>query len=920
MPPRENRFDLRPGIRRFFRLPLRTTQSIHADADEELESLIAARIDEFQALGMSPDAARAEALRRLGVSLDAARRQVHHSADLRERRMRIRDYIDDLLQDLRYAARGLAQRPLFSALVIVTLAIGIGATTAIFSAVNVLLLRPLPFSHPDELMKISLVSPPVADRKGNDQMVWSYPKYTAFRDAQTSFANMALYESKQFTLKSDGVDLVLGETVGATYLRTLGIHTVLGHDFDSAIDAHGGAPPQVLLSYAFWQTRYGGDPSIIGKTIALDDRYLDVPFTVIGVVEPGFAGLSGRANIFEPVTDRPAGGLTEPQGHEFSLVGRRKPSVTAAQANAATVVLGARIDALYPHDVPKKSWSANARSLDDLRTAPLVRESLLILFGAVTFVLLIACVNIANLLLGRATGRRREIAVRLAIGAGRGRLVRLLLAESVLLSLVGGVASLAIAWLGAHALSKVNPATTFRGRGAGGLGAVSFTSVDLDWRALGFALALSLIVGLVFGLVPALSATRASLAETLKGAAPRGDRGARITVRRTLVVAEVALAMVLLAGSGLMIRSLANLLSTDFGFDGRNVLTLTVIAIPSGPQQNSPANFPGFYENLTARLAAIPGVTHVGLGDCPPLNGGCSETIATIKDGVAVDPSDTPLVGIHLANDEWFAALGIPLKRGRLFATSDIAKGPKVLLLNEAAARAYFPGVNPIGHTLGVGQSGMEDGAEVIGVVGGVRQSADSAPGPEVYASITQAPRQRLTVFLRTQNDPSTIVPDVRRAIREVAPASPFDQFLTMSSRTDTATAQPRFAALLLGLFAATALSLAIVGIYGVMSFAVTARTREIGIRMALGAEQARVQRLVIGEGVALVSVGALIGLAGALASTRVLRNFLFDMKPSDPATYVAILLILGAAAIAASWLPARRAARVDPVNALRAD
>jgi predicted permease len=333
-----------------------------------------------------------------------------------------------------------------------------------------------------------------------------------------------------------------------------------------------------------------------------------------------------------------------------------------------------------------------------------------------------------------------------------------------------------------------------------------------------------------------------------------------------------------------------------------------------------PSNFPGFYDQLTSRFAAIPGVTHVGIADCPPLNGGCAETDVTIKDGVDVDPASSPLIGIHVANSEWFATLGVPLKRGRLFTAADIANGPKVILINETAARMLFPGVNPVGHRLGVGQSGMSAGAEVIGVVGDVRQSPDSAVGPETYVSALQAPRQRMIIFIRTRNDPSTVLADVRRVLRQAAPDSPFDEVMTMRERTSAATAQARFGAILLGLFAATALSLAVVGIYGVMSLTVTARTREIGIRMALGAEQGRVQRLVIGEGVALVTVGAAIGLAGALASTRVLRSFLFDMTPADPATYITILLILGTAAVAASWMPARRAARVDPVNALRAD
>lgn len=908
---------LRPGIRRLFRLPLRSAASIHADVDEELESIIAARVDANVLLGMSPDDARAEALRRLGMSLDTARDQLHHSAELRERRMRLRDYVDDLSQDLRYAARGLVRRPLFAFVVIATLAVGIGATTAIFSAVEVLLLRPLPFQRPDELMKISLASPTVGGMTANNQMVWSYPKYAVFRDAQTVFTDVALYEAKQLTLKQNGVDLIPGESVGATYLRTLGLHTVLGHDFDPAIDARGGAAPEVLLSYSFWQTRYGGDRSIVGRKIQIDDRYADVPFTVIGVVEPGFAGLTGRADIFEPVTVRPAGTLAEPQSHEFQLVGRRKPTVTPEQADAATALIGARLNSIFPRGERKNLWSANARTLDGVRVAPLVRRSLIILFGAVSFVLLIACVNVANLLLGRAAGRRREIAVRVAIGAGRGRIVRLMLAESLVLAMLGGVASVSVAWLGVHALSQVNPATTFRSQQLAGLGAVSFTQIDLDWRALAFTFALSLLVGLIFGLVPALTATRTSLADTLKDGAARGTGTTHITTRRALVIVEVALAIVLLAASGLMIRSLGRLLSTDYGFDGRNVLTARIVAITDGPIMDS---LPGFYEQLTERLAALPGVTSVGLGDCPPLNGGCSRTVMTKRDGMDIDPANSPLLGIHVASADWFAALGVPLKRGRLFTAADIANGPKVIVINETAARTLFPGVNPIGHRLGVGQSGMSEGAEVIGVVGDVRQSPDSAAGPETYVSSIQAPRQRMTIFIRTRNDPSTVLPDVRRVLHERGPNSPIDQVLTMRERTSAATAQARFGAILLGLFAATALALAIVGIYGVMSLTVAARTREIGIRIALGAEQGSVQRLVIREGVAMASAGAAIGVIGALLSTRVLQSLLFDMTPSDPVTYAAILIVLGSAAVAASWLPARRAAKVDPVAALRAD
>ena len=908
--------NFRPGVRRLLRLPARDAAAAHSDVDDELESLIAARTEAFIAQGMSPSDARTEALRRLGASLTDARQQLHQSAEHRERSMRLREHVEGLLHDLRYAARGLARRPLFTTVVVATLAIGIGATTAIFGAVSSLLLKPLPFRRPNELMQISLVVPDVGPRKGSDQMVWSYPKYAAFRDAQTAFSDIALYASRQFRLTGNNVEFIQLEIVGATYLRTLGLHVVRGRDFDPSVDAHAGAAPEVILTYAFWNERFGGDPKAIGSTIPLNGR----TYTIIGVSEPGFKGLSGLATLFIPIMVRPASEIQAPRAHEFSLIGRRRETVTVEQASAATALIGARINATFPDPRSNgKAWGAAARPLDGTRVAPLVRRSILILFAAVTFVLLIACVNVANLLLGRASTRNREIAVRLAIGAGRGRLIRLLLAESALLATLGGLASIAIAWLGTRSLNGVNPATALRSDRFGGLGAISFASIGLDWRTLVFASVLTLVVGVLFGLVPALAATRTSLADVLKSGGPGGrDRGRQMTGRRALVVAEVAMAMVLLVGSGLMIRSLSKLLATNFGFDGRNVLTvrLTVYLPPGGIADS----FPGFYDQVEARLAAIPGVERVGVGSCPPLNGGCSTTDLMSKDGVAIDRGTSPVVGIHWANSDWFAALGIPLKRGRLFDRTDVPNGSMVLLINETAARMIFPGENPIGHRIAVGRDEFEAGAEIVGVVGDVRQSPDSAADAEVYASPHQSPLQRLTLFLRTKGDPTALVPDVRRAIHEIAPRSPVDDIQTMDARTASATARARFGAILLGLFAATALSLAVVGIYGVMALAVTSRTREIGIRIALGADRSRVQRLVVGEGIALVGVGAAIGVAASVLCTRVLQNYLFDLSPSDPITYASIVFVLGAAATTASWLPARRAARVDPVTALRAD
>ena len=910
------RFDLRPGVRRLFRLPLRTTRSVYADVDEELDALIEARIDALVAHGISYADARAEAVRRLGANLDTVRDQLHHSAELRERRMRFQDYVYDLISDVRYAARGLARRPAFTAVAVLTLAIGIGATTTIFSAVNAMLLRPLPYDRPDELMKLSLVIPTAGDRPGTDQMVWSYPKYVVFRDAQQSFSELALFASGPAVLTSGDVERLTAESVGATYFRTLGIKPIVGHDFDRSVDAHPDAPKELILGYSLWQRRFNADPAVIGQTLAVDRQ----SYTIIGVAPRNFKGLSGQGEFFIPLMAMSSADLNQPQSHFLTLIARRKAGISPQQAEAATIVLGKRVAEAFPDRMARGTWSAHSMQLDDARVAPLIKRSLLILLGAVGFVLLIACVNVANLQLGRASGRRREIAVRMAIGAGRGRLMRLLLAESMLLSMIGGAMGLMIAWFGARALSAVNPAVTARA-GRSTIGAINFTLIQLDWAALAFTFAIVLIVGLLFGLAPAVRTTRSSLSNALKeGAADR--KGAAISAfsgQRLLVVVEVALAMVLLAGSGLMLRSLTKLLAIDTGFDADNVLTLR-ITVPGGGMARD--SLPGFYQQLTQRLRSVPGVTSAGLGGCAPLSGGCNFTLLSFPGQPDPDFAHRPVTAVNFVSPEYFSALRVPLKRGRMLTDADRMGSAKVVLISEAGARTLWPNQDALGKRLKIGQGGFDadDGAEVVGVMGDVRQWADSAGRTEVYLSFAQSPRTGAIVFVRSTRDAASLGPEIRHAIHEIAPSFPIYDMQTMENRAAGATAQARFSAELLGLFAFSALSLAVIGLYGVMSLAVTARTREIGIRIALGADHGRVQRLVVSEGLALVGAGAAIGVAGALVCTRLLQTLLFDLSPSDPATYVGIVALLGAAAVTASWIPARRASRVDPVVALRAD
>ena len=496
--------------------------------------------------------------------------------------------------------------------------------------------------------------------------------------------------------------------------------------------------------------------------------------------------------------------------------------------------------------------------------------------------------------------------------------MRFLLAESLLLALLGGIASIGVAWCGASILSGLNPEETLRVQGISGLGVAGFASIHLDGRAMLFAFAATLVVGLLFGMVPAIQATNPRLTEALKESG-RGRAHRRIpmgTSRAALVVAEVALALVLLVGSGLMIRSLGKRLAVDPGFDAGHLLTVRLTL----PDDQVPRDsLPGYYDRLLGGLGALPGVTHVALGDCPPLSGGCNITIVTFPDRPPAAQGENATIGVHFVTPTWFGALHVPLKRGRLLTGADRVGAPKVILINEAAAKKYWPHEDPLGKVVDVFQGGFQTGATVVGVVGDVRfATIDSTPRPDAYISYEQAPRAAMMIFIRTKGDPLAIASAAGRVVRGLATGNPVYDMQTMATRVAAASAQARFTAVVLGLFAAVALALAVMGIYGVMAFAVQQRTREIGIRMALGADRARVLRMVVRQGASLVTVGGLVGLAAALALTRILRSMLYGIDPSDPITYGMIVLVLGGAALLASWLPARRAASVDPTRALR--
>ena len=851
----------------------------------------------------------------------AARRRFGNTTYYQEeaRRMSGIGWLDRLEQDLRFALRTFRRTPGFTAVAVLTLALGIGANTAIFSAVNALLLRPLPFPEPQRLMSVSLTVP----RRGNfpprDDINWSLPKFQMLREAQHVFASTTLWTTEPFTIRyGDQTLRDVGEYTDAGYLPTLGVSTALGRNFAANETASFHAADIALISDALWQRLYNADRAVLGKTVTVNG----MPYTIVGVLPPGFQGLSGQALLWLPLTSNtnPRAEMPGPYQHQFVAEARLADGVSPEQAAATVATLGVRIDAAYPdQNGAGWHWGATAKTLDQARVDPRVRGTLLVLFGAVGLVLLIACANVANLFLARASGRRKEIAVRIALGAGRRRLVEQLLTESVLLGVMGGVVGLGLAWAGTRGLAALQLSTALQFYNAAGVGFLANQTIRLDPWALLFTLLLGIVTGIVFGLVPALQTTKPSLTEDLKDdGGPASRRFGGLGSRNVLVAAEIALAVVLLAGAGLVLRSLGRRMGVDLGFDAAHTLTFRVNRAPEW----SPDSIIRFYDVSVQRLSELPGVTAVGMADCPPLVS-CAGFLVDLKDRPAAAPGTQPVAGLHFITPGWTKAQGIPLVRGRLLDERDRQGTPVSVLISETAARRWWPGQDPIGKVIGQALStgpGSVDSAFVVGVVGDVRyRGVDSLPGAEVYVSYYQLPfYYRMMLFVRTRGDPLALVGPARATLARWAPGFPVYDVRTMEDRVGQSLAYSRLGALLLGLFAAVALGLAAIGTYGVIAYSVAQRTREIGIRVALGASSADVAGMVVRRGIVLGAIGGGAGLVVAIAVTGVLRSLLFEVAPRDPVTLTAIAALLGLVVLLASWIPTRRAASVPAVEALK--
>ena len=818
-----------------------------------------------------------------------------------------------LLADLKYALRVLWKSRGFTLVAIAALALGIGANTAIFSVVSAVLLRPLPYPEPERLVRAYRSYP-----TGRSTST-SIPKFLAWSRAQSLEAIAAHdFGGPGLNLESgDRPEQVRGVQATRDYFRVLGATMTLGRTFSGDED-HPGGPKVVVLTHGLWNIRFAADPDVIGRSIRLNDE----SFTIVGVLGERFKA-TPQADLYMPLQADPA---TTNQGHFLSVIGRLKPDVTLEQARAELRLLAEQFRRQHPHWMSREE-TATVDPLQEFETSG-TRPALLILLGAVGFVLLIACANVASLLLVRAAGRQREIAIRAAMGASRGRIIRQLMAESLLLALLGAAAGLVVGVWGAHALLALAPETFPR------LDVLSATPVferALDWRLLAFTGAVSIVTGLIFGLAPALHLARGSLSVALKEGGGRGASGTGVArMRRLLVIGEVALALILLIGAALMIRTLATLRGVDPGFDPRRVLTLRTSL--AGAKYSTPEAVHTLTENVRRELSALPEFESAAITAALPTEEGPDLTF--VIDGRPLDSARS----FH-GSEQWravshdyFQVLRIPLVRGRLLNERDTPDASPVAVVNEAMARKYWPGGDAVGQRLtiggGLGPEFQDVSREIVGVVADVRERGLRAPAPPViYLPVGQVPERTLRFasaliawswIVRTRTEPGLVMPAVQRAFATAGnlPTSRLRTMEDVVSRSIGGTLNT----VLLTVFGAIAVVLAAIGVYGLMSFTVEQTARDIGIRMALGAAQRDIMSMVLGQGMRLAGAGVVLGLAGAVGTTRVLRRMLFGVEPTDPLAFALVATMLGVIAFLACYVPAWRATRIDPLVALRSE
>jgi putative ABC transport system permease protein len=872
--------------------------NIDADVDDELAFHLAMRRRDYESRGLSADdAVRAAATRfgdvaRIGGALrahDHRRQQVHQR----------REVMGDLAQDLKYGLRALRRAPGFTVVAILTIALGIGATTAIFSVINAVVLRPLPYVEADRVVMIWMDN----TRQAIEKDIHSYPNFADYRSQNTVMSEMAGFTNANFNVTGNGdPQRIRGAAATADLFRVLRASPLIGRVF-TAEEEEQGSDAVVVLSHGFWERAFGGDAGVVGTTVQLNGRAR----TVIGVMPPDFAFPATDTDVWVPLA---IGTQTREQRNSFflSAIGRLRPGVSLERARSDFATIARRIEQEYPS---QQGYGANLVALPDEIVGGTVRTALWIMLGAVVAVLLIACANVANLLLSRAATREREIGVRVALGAGRTRVVRQLLTESAMLGLIGGTVGIIIAWGGLRVLTSLAPADLPR-----------LDQVSLDPMMLSFALVLSIVTGLAFGVVPALQSSRTAVFAALREGGRGGTAGRQgQRLRRVLIGAQLTLVVVLLTGAGLMIRSFIELQRVDLGFRSGNLLTMRLQ--PSPARYDSAASVRAFYGELLERTRGIPGVqdaaaiTDIFLSQTPNSTGFVIEGRPLVPDAERVE---TPFDAV---TPNYFQVMGIPIVSGRAFTDQDRVGSPEVAIINEAMARRFWPDEEAVGKRFKFGDDPDDDNPwfTIVGVVGDMRRTGFDLPVRyETFLPHAAFTARTMTLVVRTAGDPAAMAGPVRQVVRGIDAEQPVYAVATMDEMISGMMAQRRFSMTLIAAFASLALVLALVGVYGVTSYLVAQRTREIGLRLALGADPRSVVGMVVRQGMTVAAVALTLGVGAALALTRLMAGLLYGVSSTDLITFGAVVLLITAVTAIANWLPARRAARVDLSVALRQD
>jgi putative ABC transport system permease protein len=880
-------------LRSFFR-----PAQLDRDLDAEMSAHLELAIEENLQRGLPADEARRQALLRFGGPQQA--KENHREA-------RGLPLLETLLQDLRFALRMLRKAPGFTAVAVVTLALGIGANTAIFSVINTVLLRSLPYHDPERLVMVWESN----SQHPNPHNTVSPPNYLDWLSRNSVFSGMSFVFDERANLTGNGdPEEVVVQDVSSNFFSLLGVSPLFGPGFTPE-NGQPGHDNVVILSYGLWKQRFAGDPAIVGKSILLNGHAQ----TIVGVAPQNFqwfikdGSLTGaKPQMWAPFVFPEAFHHHKQIGRFMTVVARLKPGVTHSQAQTEMSTIAARLEQEDPDF--DGHWGVNVVPLRQQISGDL-RPALLVLLGAVAFVLLIACTNVSSLLLARAASREREMAIRTAIGASRWRIARQLLMESLLLALIGGSIGVAIAVWGTNALLAASPRNL-----------LDLRAVSMDLRVLFFAVAATLLAGLLFGFLPSYISAHSRISETLK----EGGRGSsfakrRAFARKAFVVAQLGLALVLLCGSGLLIRSFARLIGVDPGFDTGHLLTFK-ITLPQS-KYGTDQSCITFFQQLLARISAVPGVRWASMESFPPLTGLGAATGVRLLSQPPLALSDLPVANVRVVGPDYFSTMSIPLRAGRLFTTQELAEEKHVTIINRAFADKYLHGVNPLGQKAVIYMKSDADAesqpSEIIGVAGDVHQlGLDTAPEPTAYWPHPELVMSGMTMLVRTSSDPLDLLPVIRNQLQQLDPELPMAAVATMDQLLADSLSRSRFTMLLLGIFAAVALLLAAVGIYGLIAYSVMQRTQELGIRIALGAGRHDVLRLVLAEGARLTFLGVSVGVLAAVAFSRLLSTLLFSVSATDPLTFAIVAALLAVVALAACFIPARRATKVDPLVALR--